>query len=525
MTATMTDPAAIRALAERLVHIGSAGGDREGEARCARLLLDAMPPGVERGEWRTPDGRPILWARLRGRSARTVILLGHYDTVGVSEFTARFGAEGARLALDPAALRERLLAEAAARDLPDAVAGDLDEERRVPGTWMLGRGALDMKSGLAAGIAALAILAPEREAPGGGVLFVATPDEERESEGMRAAVEAIARLAADEGLELRGALDLDYVESPAAYSGVMGKLLAHVWVRGVPAHATAPFEGVDAIQIAAAIVARATRSRALVDRWEHLHGPPAVALRLRDLKGGYDVQTAAEAEAELNLLTFARPIGETMHQLRAVAVESLDEWSRAMADLGRWAGGTRAGRGAMADPRSLVLTYPELLERAGPGAGEDPLAGEPPADAREATRARLRDLVRRAGVSGPLVVLSLVPPYYPAAAPREGPIERAAAVALDRAGIDLRAFYPHISEAACLAWRSDPPATVARFMPSLGREYRLPSAAAEALDLDVVTLGPWGRDAHGLFERVNAPYAFERLPRLIADVAREAIAG
>ena len=41
--------------------------------------------------------------------------------------------------------------------------------------------------------------------------------------------------------------------------------------------------------------------------------------------------------------------------------------------------------------------------------------------------------------------------------------------------------------------------------------------------MDLVTLGPWGRDAHGLFERVNALYAFERLPRLIADVVRAAL--
>jgi len=38
-----------------------------------------------------------------------------------------------------------------------------------------------------------------------------------------------------------------------------------------------------------------------------------------------------------------------------------------------------------------------------------------------------------------------------------------------------------------------------------------------------VTLGPWGRDAHGLFERVHAPYAFEKLPRLIAEVAKAAL--
>ena len=51
----------------------------------------------------------------------------------------------------------------------------------------------------------------------------------------------------------------------------------------------------------------------------------------------------------------------------------------------------------------------------------------------------------------------------------------------------------------------------------------LPAHAAPRAVPDVVTLGPWGRDAHSRFERVNAPYAFEKLPRLIAAVARAAL--
>ncbi len=518
------EPAALRALAERLVASPSVSPDPEGEMRCASLVREALPAGLEHGTWPTRDGRPVVWARRHGRTRRTVILLGHYDTVGAESYAALDDAAGERIAFDPAALRERMLAPGTARLCDDEVARDLEAEREAPGTWMFGRGALDMKSGLAAGIGALGSLAAEREALDGNVLFIATPDEEHESAGMVAAVEEIVRLRDQAGLDLVGAINLDYVESPAAYSGVMGKLLAQVWVLGVATHAAAPFHGVDPIQLAAAIVARATRARALVDRWEHLHGPPAVALRLRDLKSEYSVQTATEAVAELNLMSFARPIAETLRQLREVAVEALDEWARAMADLGRWAGGARAAAGAVADARACVLTYPELLERAGFAPGDDPPRTQGPvADAREATLERLRRLARAAGLRGPAVILSLVPPYYPPAAPRDGRLERAAAAVLEREGIDLRAFYPFISDAAYLAWRAEPLESVARFMPALGREYALPADSAQALDLDVVTLGPWGRDAHGMFERVNASYAFERLPRLIAELVREAV--
>ena len=89
----------------------------------------------------------------------------------------------------------------------------------------------------------------------------------------------------------------------------------------------------------------------------------------------------------------------------------------------------------------------------------------------------------------------------------------------------MRPFYPFISEASYAAWRAEAPEEIAPHFPSLGREYQLPWQAARALDLDAVNLGPWGRDAHGPLERVHAPHAFERLPRLIARVVERALEG
>ena len=60
---------------------------------------------------------------------------------------------------------------------------------------------------------------------------------------------------------------------------------------------------------------------------------------------------------------------------------------------------------------------------------------------------------------------------------------------------------------------------------ALGEEYQLPAEEARALDLEVVNVGPWGRGAHGLFERVFAPYAFDTLPRLLAEIMRVALRG
>jgi arginine utilization protein RocB len=517
------DPARARALAEALVAIPSVSPDPEGETRCGRALLEALPDRVERGVWRMRDRREVVWGRLRGAggggSRRALLLLGHHDTVGVREFERLGAPEGEVVAFHSQRLRDVLehRVSSVGGVSPEAVPV-LRADLRSGDDWMLGRGALDMKSGLAAGVAALDRLATG-EPFAGDVLFVSCPDEEHESAGMLEAVDQIARVRNAEGLELVGALNLDYGETAIGYAGVMGKRLAGIYVLGCPSHAASPFEGADAIQIAAAIVDRATTSAVLVERGDGQVGPPPVALRLRDLKSAYNAQTAAEAVAELNLLSFGRTVEETMALLRRVVIEALHEATARMESLRGpgWVAGWPGGRG-------VVLTYPELLERAGEsrtGTAEPP--PPPGVDAREATLERVRRLVRRAELPAPAVVLYLAPPFHPHIPPGTGALTTAARTVLASEGQELRPYYPFITDASYVAWRAESPEALARHLPALGREYPLPAAEARGLDLEVVNLGPWGRDAHGLFERVYAPYAFDTLPRLLAEVIRVAL--
>lgn len=517
-----TDAGRVRALAERLVAVPSVSPDPAGEARCAEILRGLLPAGARHGTWPLADGRPCVWAHVPGGGPRTVLLLGHVDTVGVDEFAALDRAGSTALAFDPPALRERLLARAAERP-PDEprLARDLERERLHPGSWLFGRGALDMKSGLAVGVEALARLAAS-PAAGGGALLVATPDEEHASEGMRHAVGELARLREREGLDLVGALSLDYSEEPVAWHGVRGKLLAAVWVLGRPTHAAAPFEGADAAQLAAAIAARAAVDERLVDRAGAAQGGPAAVLRARDLKPRYDVQTAREAVVELNLLTLGRPLADTLARLERCVREALAEVGDSMRALGRrLAGGAGAWeRDAVARP--AVLRYPDLVARAGLAPGADPLE-DPPPDPREATLARLRRLAALARLEGPAAVIHLLPPFYPHAAPGGSRFAARTRAALEAAGVESRPWFPFISDACYVSWRAEPAAAIAPHLPSLGREYRLPIEAAAALDLDAVHLGPWGHDAHSLYERADSAWTFGRLPDLVERVVRAAL--
>ncbi len=559
MTA-LPGPDRLLALAERLVAIPSVSPDVRAETRCARALMEALPTGVERGAWATADGRPVIWALMQGRSPRTVILLGHYDTVGVSEF-ARLGSPlGEKIAFHPAALREWLLG-GGPKEFDATTTADLDEERRRPGTWMFGRGALDMKSGLAAAVGGLAEQALSPDALPGHVLLIATPDEECGSAGMDVAARELVRMRDQRRLELLGAINLDFSSEPVAYAGAMGKAVVGLWVLGQPTHAASPFGGVDASQLAAEIASHATTAVGLADGTDQSPGTPAVLLRLRDLKPAYDVQTAPEAVVELNLLTCRRSVEETVEAVRRAAAEALTRVSERMTRTREALGICGGGAWPLSDPDARVITYAELVRRAGDALGAAEVGVEPgdgqgsaepghgldrgdqtaepghghgaatsaaadPArglDAREATLDRLRRLGRRARLSGPAVVVYLLPPFYPHAGPGQSPFTIVVRDVLAREEIEVRPHYPYISDASYLAWRIGSAQEIARHMPAFGREYRPPVDAARALDLDVVNLGPWGRDAHGMLERVNASYAFERLPGLIARVVREAL--
>ena len=118
---------------------------------------------------------------------RTIVLAGHFDTVPFSDY-----GDLAPLAVHPVVLREAMIAKLEQTGENAFALADLKS-----GDFLPGRGLLDMKSGLAAGLAAM-------EAYEGGLslLLVATPDEEDRSAGMRAAAPLIAKIAKARGFML-----------------------------------------------------------------------------------------------------------------------------------------------------------------------------------------------------------------------------------------------------------------------------------------------------------------------------------
>src|SRR5699024_401610 len=112
-------------------------------------------------------------------SNRTVVLMGHMDTVGVDDF----GAEQA-MAFKPEEWKAHLEGET----LPEAVQDQVESD-----DWLFGRGVLDMKSGVASNIYLLTQYASNPELLDGNLVFIAECDEEDGSHGILSALKTLKR--------------------------------------------------------------------------------------------------------------------------------------------------------------------------------------------------------------------------------------------------------------------------------------------------------------------------------------------
>ncbi len=495
--------------------------------------LDALP-----GD---PYQRQNAYALVRGQSAQTVVLLGHIDTVG----TADYG----RLepfALDPEALASR---QAELAEMTPGLKADL-EDPVLGQDWMLGRGAVDMKSGVAANIAVMRRLA-ERARQGQlplSVVLLATVDEENESAGVLRAVQLLLDLRARYGLEYLGAINTDYTAARApgdprryAYTGTIGKLLPCFLVVGAESHVGEPFEGLDANLLAAELIADLSMNDALCDVIGAQRTPPPVTLHATDLKTQYDVQLPYMAYFYLNVLTFSTTPGELLERLLQRASAALERvLGRISQAEQRWSQADTA----RAPRRAAVLSYAELLalacEKQGAQRVQAALADEwehalkgsdgRVRDARERSLALTRRLWQLSGLVGPAVILFYAPPYYPHLAKRAGALQdavEATAAAHPEERLQAAEFYPYLSDMSYL--RADAAVDLSGLVANMplwqGADqprrpggYSLPLDAIRALDLPFVNLGPYGRAVHQRGERVLMSYSFGVLPQLIVEI-------
>lgn len=481
-----------------------------------------------------------LVALVRGTGKKTLALAGHFDTVSTDNYHDLKG-----VSCDSEALNAALIGDLAGRDDRSE-----QEERALQdllsGDFLPGRGLLDMKSGLAVAIACIEKFATNADRKG-NLLFVATPDEERESRGMRSMRDAFPSLVEDLDIEIEAGINLDVTsdqgdgsEGRAVYAGTIGKLLPFALVIGCSSHASYPYEGVSAQAMAAGILARLEGNASLADKDDHDVSPPPICLEAKDLRNGYEVTTPERFWIAFNWLYHAMSADDLFArftlEVTQGATEAVEKFTASSLQYSRLVG--RSAGATPAKPR--IVTFKELKAAAARVCGNGFEATYADKEAELAhidnplvlTRELTEWLVSLARISGPAIVIGFAGLHYPSSRLRTSDRNDRRlfqAIETARAGLGNDpsksiVWKPHfqgISDMSFFGLAASGSMVVSENT-AIRRLIDLPPADAKSFP--TVNLGPWGREFHQKLERVHAPYAFDVLPGLVMEIAREFLA-
>jgi arginine utilization protein RocB len=524
--------------AETLTAIPSVTGTADEASFGIKLegLLRHSPASRQLQIWRmdVPGGNhscECVFALLRGRGRETVILTGHFDTVE----TDCYG-DLQPLALDPPALTAALIDRLGKE--PPTAQSQLALADLTSGNFLPGRGLLDMKAGLAAGLAVIEQSAGVSDRRG-NLLFIAVPDEEANSAGARHMAQVLPQIAKYSDLEFIAAINLDAIADDedgttgrAIALGSIGKLLPSALVIGRSTHASYAFRGLSAAALAGAVATEMEWASDLTERTgDQLSAGPTL-LGMKDNKRAYDVTTPESVWMYWNVATHRRSPDE-------VLANTIGHARRAVTTLDAALEQRRAAVAAEGTSISVeILTYATLLASV---VTSDPQAERAIADLAttiahqgldipEQCRQVTEYVWRLSGRSGPAIIVGFAStPYLPVSlsqsegARRLESAARAVAAEADET-VSIRAFFPAISDVSFFGEADEAGLlAIGANTPVWRSALNWPEGAAVA-GIPTLNMGPWGRDYHTRLERLHVGYAFGTLPKMLAALTRRLLA-
>ncbi|MBR0140115.1 MAG: M20/M25/M40 family metallo-hydrolase [Firmicutes bacterium] len=465
-----------------------------------------------------------------GGSPKTVILLGHLDTVDVQDYGA-----AKDLATDP----DRLPGALRSMGVGPEVIEDMDS-----GLYMFGRGALDMKSGVAAQMTVMRYFSEHPEEICGNLMAVCECDEEGNSAGIFSCLEVLAEMKEELGLEYAACINSDYSTAERndpmryIYVGSIGKLLPCFAVFGKEAHVGQVFASLDPNLITAEITRRLCYSSAFCDSRLGETTLPPVSLKQADTKESYTVQTALTSFSYYNVFMYGMGPDEVLKKCKRAAIEAMDAAiSLIRENHSAWQkmSGTALPPLAWKTRVMLWSEYMSELEgKLGKGFAEELDAfrkklaeDEPGMDLRAFSLKAAEEARKRDPDKSPLVLIFAGSTYYPrveidGSSEKEKALIAAAKKAAEEVSASLRPigvkmFYPYISDSSFMyvCGVGGDEKVLSAEMPAYGVRCSHPEALIAKINAPVVNIGSFGYDGHMFTERVEKRHSFEAVPRMV----------
>lgn len=479
--------------------------------------------------------RKIIAAMVRAmpETDRTVILTGHFDVVdadvcgGLKEY-----------AFDPEEYTKRI----AHMSISVEARSDLES-----GDWLFGRGVADMKLGIALEMCLLAEFSENPKDLSANILFLAVPDEENTSAGMRGAIPYLAAFQEEQGLDFLACINTEPTVTTSSigaggiFLGTIGKIMPFFFCLGRESHVGEYFEGLSASLIVSHLNILLEGNPSYADMLGNTLFPPQACLKIKDLREAYSVTLPERAVAYYNYLTVSKTPSTVLKEMQEVATLAQE---RAFLHLKN----SRSCYIEMGNDRlppvswsPRVMTVSDLYASAGKKFGQDfedhyacfisDLEGGE--DERDKGIRIVNFLLDVAEEKGPMIVTGFLPPFNPFRVNRRNSVKEI--VLLDSARelvrlardeyekeIVISEVFEGITDLSYLGFQGDMDELepLVDNTPGWGRVYGLPVKELMKLDVPVMNLGPVGRDAHKDTERVKLSYGLDVLPRLIAHAVR-----
>lgn len=465
----------------------------------------------------------------KGNSNKTIVLIGHTDTVGISDYGTL-----QEYATKPLELIEKLKE----LNLPDNAKEDLESQE-----YLFGRGIFDMKCGVATLMTLIEYISNDIGNFEGNLVFAGVCDEEGNSSGMLSVVPELLKIQEDEGFEYLAVVDTDYSaprfegdKTRYVYAGTVGKLMPSFYVVGAETHAGDPFNGLDPNQITGAITKEINMNSKYCDISEGEVTVPPITLRQEDLKTEYSVQTARTSHLYFNYGTHISTPDQVMEKVIKGAeiafenvIHDLNEEYKKYCNMSDYTYEKLPWE-------TKVLSYEELYELVKEEKGQEldsiiknlerELLANSNIDDRVFALKVVEEVHKLWSDKDPVIISYFSPPYYPhiyveGKKPMEIKLLDSVAKAVESNKTDydiqVKKFYPYISDLSYAAAPKDEEAigSLKNNMPGFGIKYKLPIEEMQNLNLPVVNIGPFGKDAHKFTERLEKDYSFNVAPKLV----------
>lgn len=479
-----------------------------------------------------PHGRFIPYGLVVGNKPDTCVLSGHTDVVSADVYG-----------------EAKDLAFTLGKELEDALSKmSLNSQQREDlesGEWIWGRGAADMKAGVVLNLCLTeeySNLALEGKLEG-SILFMAVPDEESYSAGMRAAANILK--------EMKDQHDLDYklliCPEPAAESegkqvmslGTVGKVMPVIITQGEVAHLGHVFNGISGLNMLNGIFEQTNGSLQFCDAYEGEATMPPMWQKMRDMKELYDASVPYRGCGYFTVLSFDTTVDETIDKIVDISKRVMDQEIKKLDNTYQ----TFKKMNKFEHKKAIeydvcVYTVDELVKELKEeyGAKFDDFYKNAYAEAKSlldkgenypnVTIDIMEKLLNFADIKKPLVLIGLAPPYYPATHSdmvlgKEGfgkkLFDYAKGLSEDKYDqpITYENYFLGISDNSYSAFSSLPSDAVKRNYPLWGDIYEIDFDTIKEISMPSILYGPVGKEYHQWTERVNKKSLFEVMPNML----------